>query len=177
MQAEESEDKPKIVTDLSSLTVKSEPFDFENPQMDPIELGQKLVKAMVDNRGLGLSAIQIGIPLRVFAIMSRPQNVVLFNPVIVNASEETKTEVEGCLSFPNLLVKVKRAFEIRCRFKWPNQEVKTEKWGGLTARVVQHEMDHLEGVLFFNRANKFHRDQAFRKRDQYLRAVRDAGAK
>lgn len=163
----------KIVTDVSILIQKSELFDFRKPQMDPIELGALLVREMNDSNGLGLSAIQLGIPLRVCAIRARPQNVVLFNPVIVHSSDETQTEVEGCLSFPGLVVKVKRAMEIRVRFKYPNEEIRTERWGGLTARVVQHEIDHLDGKLFYNRATKFHRDQAFRKHEQWQRAVRD----
>lgn len=168
-----AEETPKrvseVVQDVASLTRVSEPFDFRNPQMDPIELAAKLVKEMVDENGLGLSAIQLGIPLRVFAMRARPQHIVLFNPIIVDASKETATELEGCLSFPNLVVKVKRPFEVRVRFRLPNEEVTTEKWGGLTARVVQHEVDHLDGILFYNRANKFHRDQAFRKRDELIR--------
>lgn len=166
-------DEIKIVTDPMALGVVSEPFDFENPQMDPIELGEKLVRAMVDNQGLGLSAIQIGIPLRVFSIRAQPQNIVMFNPIIVSKSDEVLAEYEGCLSFPNLIVKVKRAFEVRVRFKYPNQEVITEKWGGLTARVVQHEMDHLDGKIFYNQASRFHRDQAFRQQKKLERARRE----
>jgi peptide deformylase len=162
----------RMVFDPEYLKTKSEPFDFVNPQMDPIELAALLVREMVDSNGLGLSAIQLGIPLRVFCMMTRPVHTVLFNPVIVHSSTETKTEVEGCLSFPNLLVKVKRPFEVRVRFRMANQEVRTERWGGLTGRVAQHEMDHLDGTLFYDRANRFHRDQAFRKRDQYQRALK-----
>jgi peptide deformylase len=165
--------KIEIVKDPMVLTTVSEPFDFENPQMDPVDLGARLVKTMIDESGLGLSAIQIGIPYRVFAIRAQPQNIVLFNPTVVYASEETKTEYEGCLSFPNLIVKVKRPFEVRVRFWMPNGEVRTERWGGLTARVAQHEIDHLDGVLFYSRANRFHRDQAFRKRDQLVRLKKE----
>lgn len=162
-----------IVTDPMALIQESEEFDFKNPQMDPIELGEKLVRAMVDNSGLGLSAIQLGIPLRVFAMRAQPKHIVLFNPVIVSRSDETTSEYEGCLSFPNLVVKVKRAFEVRVRFRYPNQEVITEKWGGLTARVVQHEMDHLDGELFYNRASRFHRDQAFRQQKKLEKLKRE----
>jgi len=161
-----------IVKDRNILSKVSEPFDFTSPQMDPIELASLLVREMVDHSGLGLSAIQLGIPLRVFAIRAQPKHIVLFNPIIVSESTETATEFEGCLSFPNLLVKVKRSFEVRCRYKMPNGEVKTDKWGGLTARVVQHEVDHLSGLLFFNRASRFHRDQAFRKQKQYQRTLK-----
>jgi peptide deformylase len=163
-----------VKEDTPFLQQKSEAFDWANPQMDPIELASLLVREMVDQSGLGLSAIQLGIPLRVFAIRAQPKHIVLFNPTIVSASEETESQYEGCLSYPNLLVKVKRAFEVRVRFSQPDREVRTEKWGGLTARIVQHEMDHLEGVLFFNRASKFHRDQAFRKQKQYQRTLKRA---
>jgi peptide deformylase len=164
--------KSIITEDPKFLSTVSEQFDFKNPQMDPIELGQLLVKEMMDQNGLGLSAIQLGIPLRVFAMRAQPQNIVLFNPIIVYKSDETKTEFEGCLSFPNLIVKVKRAFEVRVRYRQANEEVITAKWGGLTARIAQHELDHLDGILFYNKVGKFHRDQAFRKRDQYQRALK-----
>ncbi len=163
-----------IITDPAILKQVSEPFDFENPQMDPVELGHLLVKTMVDSGGIGLSAIQLGHPLRVFAMMTRPVHTVLFNPQLVYASDEVQTEVEGCLSFPNLIVKVKRPFEVRIRFKMANGEVRTEKWGGLTGRVAQHELDHLDGILFYDRANRFHRDQAFRKQAQYQRILKAA---
>ncbi len=162
----------KLIFDPKALSVVSEPFNFDDPQMDPIELASMLVKEMVDSKGLGLSAIQIGIPLRVFAITTRPQHTVLFNPTIVHVSDETRTDFEGCLSFPNLIIKVKRPFEIRMRYKQANQEVITVKWGGLTARCAQHEMDHLNGLLFYNQAGKFHRDQGFRKKEQYDRALK-----
>src|SRR5688500_14264336 len=108
--------------------------------MDPVELAALLVKEMEDAQGLGLSAIQLGIPLRVCVIRSRPKDTVLFNPVLVYKSAETDVAHEGCLSFPFLTVPVTRAFEVRVRFSYPNQEVRTERWGGLTARIVQHEL-------------------------------------
>jgi peptide deformylase len=151
-----------IVKDATKLIVRSEPFDFSDPQMDPMELSRMLVEQMVDSNGLGLSAIQIGIPLRVCAIRANPKNIVMFNPNIVNFSEEKQFAEEGCLSFPHLLIPVERSIEIRVRFKWPNQEVQTEKWRGLTARVVQHEVQHMDGEAFFKGLSRYKLDKAIK---------------
>ena len=70
---------------------------------------------------------------------------------------------EGCLSFPGLIVKVKRPQHIRVRFQTPNGDTITKQFTGMSARVFQHEIDHLNGVLYFNRANRYHRDVAMLK--------------
>jgi peptide deformylase len=145
------------------LTSPCADFDFENPPFDPIEFSKELVKFMIDRNGLGLSANQVGTPYRVFAMRGAPQNFVCFNPKIISVGEEEIVLEEGCLSFLGLIVKVKRPKNIRVRFNTPNGDVRTEVFHGMSARVFQHEYDHLGGVLFYNRANKFHRDQAFRQ--------------
>lgn len=144
------------------LTRECAEFDFANPPFDPIEFAKDLVKYMLDNNGLGLSANQVGTPYRVFAMRGSPQNFVCYNPRIVSVGDETITLEEGCLSFPGLIVKIKRPRNVKVRFNTPNGDTRTEVFHGMAARVFQHEMDHLNGVLFYNRANKFHRDQAFR---------------
>jgi peptide deformylase len=92
-----------------------------------------------------------------------PENFVCYNPKIVQESEQTVTLEEGCLSYPGLLVKIKRPEFVRVRFQTPNAETLTKQFIGMTARVFQHEFDHLNGVRFYDKANKFHRDQAMRK--------------
>lgn len=139
-------------------------FDFSNPPFDPIEFAQKLVKCMYDSNGIGLAANQVGIPYAVFALRGQPENFVCYNPKIVSVSDDTVLLEEGCLSYPGLLVKIKRPQHIRVRFQTPNGDTLTKQFTGMTARIFQHEMDHLNGTVFYNRANKFHRDQAFRKR-------------
>jgi peptide deformylase len=92
-----------------------------------------------------------------------PENFVCINPRIIDTSNETIVLEEVSLSFPKLIVKVKRPRHIRVRFHTPNGDVKTEKFTGMSARVFQHEMDHLDGILYFNRASRYHRDMAMRK--------------
>jgi peptide deformylase len=147
----------------SLLTTPCEEFDFSNPPGDPNDLAVGLIQIMNNNNAVGLAANQVGIPLRVFVMRSSPQNLVCFNPKIVDSSKEVELLEEGCLSFPNVNVKIKRSKEIRVRFQTPSGETTTMNFSGLTARVFQHELDHLNGVLFYNRANKYYRDRALKR--------------
>lgn len=145
------------------LTKECQEFDFENPPFEPIEFAQELVKFMYEQNGLGVAANQVGVPYRIFAMRGAPENFVCYNPKIVGYSTDKVVLEEGCLSYPGLLVKVKRPSSIRVRFQTPAGDVLTKQFIGMSARVFQHEYDHLHGSLFFDKANKFHRDQAFRK--------------
>jgi len=149
----------------SILHTKCERFDFNNPPMNPIELANSLIETMVAKRGIGLSANQCGIPYRVFALWSNPTKV-LFNPTIADTSSEEILLEEGCLSYPNLIIKVKRPKIIRVRYQDVTGEACTDKFIGMTARCVLHEMDHLNGLDFRSRANKYHYEQAMRKKKQ-----------
>ena len=145
------------------LTKPCDVFNFSNPPMDPVELAQNLVKTMYDHNGIGLAANQVGIPYRVFAMRGAPENFVCFNPKVVQPSEMTVTLEEGCLTYPGLLVKIKRPQHIRVRFTMPNGETVTKQFTGMTARIFQHEIDHLDGIIFYNKAHLYHREQALRK--------------
>lgn len=145
------------------LLEESKDFDFSNPPFDPVEFAQQLVAFMHEKKGLGIAGNQVGVPYKVFAMRGHPENFVCYNPKIVQESEQTVTLEEGCLSYPGLLVKIKRPEFVRVRFQTPNAETLTKQFIGMTARVFQHEFDHLNGARFYDKANKFHRDQAMRK--------------
>lgn len=144
------------------LTEVCQEFDFEAAPLDPVEFSKDLVKTMRDLGGIGLAANQVGYPYRVFAMRSDP-NKVMFNPKLVHSSAELISLEEGCLSFPGLYVTVTRPRHVRVRYTQPNGETITELFTGMSARVVQHEMDHLDGILFYNRANRYHRELALKK--------------
>lgn len=146
----------------SLLKTYIEPFDFVNPPVDPIEFAKELVHCMMENNGIGLAANQVGKPYRVFAMRSNPV-LVCYNPKIVDYSEETIYLEEGCLTYPNLYVKIKRPKKIKVRFTMPNGEVVTKTFDGVTARIFQHEMDHLNGIIFTSRATLYHREKAEKK--------------
>ena len=137
----------------SLLTTKSEAFDFTNPPVDPVELAHMLAQTMLKHNGLGLSAIQIGIPYRVFTMKTNPI-MTCFNPKIIDIGEGDVLLEEGCLSYPNLFVKIKRPNNIRVRFTLPNGETVTEKYTGITSRIFQHELDHLDGKLMIEHLDK-----------------------
>lgn len=149
----------------SSIALKTvcRKFDFLNPPFDPLEFAQALVKKMYDYNAIGLAANQVGILYRIFSMRGEPQQFCCFNPKVVWESEKTVLLEESCVSFPGLVVKIKRPEFIRVRFQTPNSEILTKQFVGMTARCFLHEMDHLEGKLFFDRANRYYKELAFKK--------------
>lgn len=153
----------KLITGQQPILMQpAQKFDFTNPPCDPWDLAEALVKAMIDNNGMGLSACQVGIPYSVFAMVGEP-NHVMFNPKIVDVSDEKISLEEGCLSFPGIMAPIERPRHVKVRFTGPDGQTTTKKFTGMSARVVLHEMDHLEGVLFFNRLSRLKREQIFKK--------------
>lgn len=139
-----------------------EEFDFSNPPTDPIQLAQQLAELMLRTRGVGLSANQAGLPYRVFVFASNPITA-CFNPRIVDTGEELLALEEGCLSYPGLAIKIKRPKNIKVRYTLPNGEVVTQKFSGITARIFQHELDHMNGENFINRAGPLAKQRAMEK--------------
>lgn len=137
-------------------------FDFDNPPINPDQLAVDLAETMIANKGLGLSANQVGLRHRAFVITGSPI-IALFNPRIVDTTPEEINMEEGCLSFPGLYFKVKRPAAIKIRYQRPNGETVTEQFHGLTARIVQHEIDHLDGIKYTSRGNRIHVDAAKKK--------------
>lgn len=141
------------------LRQELEPFDFSNPPVDPLDLATDLAETMLANGGVGLAANQCGLPYRMF-IMNADELIPCFNPRIVDYSEETVVLEEGCLTNPGLFVKVKRPRRIKVRYTEPNGQTTTKIFDGMTARVFQHELDHLNGIVYTQRASKIHLEQA-----------------
>ena len=136
------------------LTKKLDPWDWENPPMDPIQLKKDMLKLMFDSNGIGLSANQIGINGRFFTMVHNQANYqaereqIMINPELI---EDIGPEVEmweGCLSFPGVNIQVKRSHKIRVR--WTNElnQVKEETLAGYDSVCFQHELDHLNGITF-----------------------------
>jgi peptide deformylase len=144
------------------LTTKLEPFDFANPPINPGELANNLIETLIHHKGLGLSANQCGLPYRVFVMWSNPTKV-CFNPRIVDITTDEVQMEEGCLSFPNLIVPVKRPSIIKVRYQDVTGEMINDKFVGMTARCFQHELDHLNGIVYTSKVNPFHLQRAQRK--------------
>lgn len=153
----------KLVSEDSPiLSTKLEPFDFASPPIDPVELAKTLIENMRHYNGMGLSANQLGLPYRVFTIEANPP-FACFNPKVVFQSDETANLMEGCLTYPQLWIKIKRSDHIKARFQDPYGNVITKVFGGYNARCFLHELDHLNGINYTMKADRFHLEQAKRK--------------
>ena len=153
------------------LTTPAEPFNFKDPQMDPYELANDIASHMKHFNGVGIAAPQLGLPYRVFAMNGDPL-FVCFNPVITGTSNDEVMMDEGCLSYPGLYLKVKRPSTIRVRFFDYNGDRHIKKFGGMTARVFQHEFEHMEGLSFTDKVSDFALRRAVEKQNKLLNKVR-----
>lgn len=150
------------------LSKKVKDFDIENPSVDPKELKRNMVQIMLDNNGIGLSANQVEFDGQVFVMGDTEENSTIhINPVVLQHTEETVTDIEGCLSFPNIFVKVTRPKEILVQFYDENLEQKQAKIGGYSAKCFLHEWDHLQGITFKDRVSKLKWDMATKKAKKY----------
>jgi len=129
----------------------------------------RMGELMHDALGVGLAATQLGVLHRVLVYRAYPEDplTALVNPVIEWSSDELELAEEGCLSLPGVHVEVERAARVRVRARDPKGEELQVEADGLTARVIQHEIDHLDGVLILDRISREARKEA-------MRAMREA---
>ena len=119
------------------------------------QLSERMIKIMYAADGVGLAAPQIGILQRIIVFrFGHEEPQVLLNPEIVSMSEETATEPEGCLSLASLAVDVERAERVTVKGQDLEGNVREYELEGLHARILQHEIDHLEGIMVHNRTTR-----------------------
>ncbi|MBU1015379.1 peptide deformylase [Patescibacteria group bacterium] len=116
-----------------------------------------MVKAMEKNDGIGLAGSQVGRTEQIFVAQDGEKAHGFFNPSFVSKSKERSTEEEGCLSLPGIFLPVKRAERVVVACQTPKGEWVRVEAEGLVARIFQHEMDHLKGVLIIDRAGLWQR--------------------
>ena len=119
---------------------------------------QKLIPQMMEimlaKDGVGLAAPQIGENIRVIVIAYKEKNLVIINPKILKKSLFKDWDEEGCLSVPNKYGQVKRHRSLTLKYLNEGGSEQKLKASGLLARIIQHEIDHLDGILFIDKANK-----------------------
>ena len=144
------------------LRRRAAPVDAVTPQVRKIIAD--MVDTMYDEVGLGLAAPQVGVSLRLMVVADEEGRGAraLINPVITEQGGEILAE-EGCLSLPGIFAPVKRAEWVRLEAQDPDGKPVTVSARGLRARVFQHEMDHLDGVLFIDRLDPVARDRIKRR--------------
>ena len=158
--------RPLVILPDARLREISEPV---GPVTGAIRtLAADMLETMYDAPGVGLAAIQIGVPKRLVTIdtskeegVRRPQ--IFLDPEIVWASEERRSYDEGCLSIPEYYGEVDRPDRVRVRFRDLDGAVQEIEADGLLSTCIQHEIDHLDGVLFIDHLSKLKRDRVMKK--------------
>ena len=176
---------------LKEVSVPVETFDDELKV-----LIEDMFETMYDAPGIGLAAIQVGVPLRALVIDLQPEDPdaepelceahgghahyhqphkreprVYINPEILDPSDDLNTYSEGCLSVPEIYADVERPAQIRARWQDVDGNRHEEAIDGLLATVLQHEMDHLEGILFIDHLSRLKRQMALKKLEKLRKAA------
>jgi len=158
--------KPLIILPDPVLRQVSKPVERVDDSLR--KLADDMLETMYDAPGIGLAAIQIGLPLRLLVIDlakedDEPAPHVFINPEILDSSDDRSVYEEGCLSIPEYYAEVERPASVRVKYvdrDGQQQEMMAE---GLMATCLQHEIDHLNGVLFIDHISKLKRDMVMRK--------------
>ena len=179
---------------LKTVSTPVEPHEF-GPGLTA--LVEDMFETMYDAPGIGLAAIQIGVPKRVLVIDLQPDDPdappvecghdhghgahthpatkkeprVFINPVILDPADELSTYQEGCLSVPEIYADVDRPATCRVRYQDLDGNTHEEALEGLMATCLQHEMDHLEGILFIDHLSRLKRAMVLKKLDKIRRAA------
>jgi len=143
---------------------------------DRKELTNTMFDTMFKYGGLGLSANQVGLPFNMFVFGGHPQleqgkKVAVFNPVIIQKSEEEVLMKEGCLTFPFLFLSLKRPRKVVAKFEDEDGVLKEAHLDGMMSRIFQHEYDHMFGRLFTEKASKLKLDLAYEKAQKEIANV------
>jgi len=162
--------KEIIILPDKRLRLVSKPVDKITPEIR--KLVDDMFETMYDAPGIGLAAIQVAQPLRLITMdlakkneegETTPQPRIFINPEILSKSEEMSIYEEGCLSIPEYYEEVERPARVRVRFTDLDGKVHEEDAEGLYATCIQHEIDHLNGVLFIDYLSKLKRDRVQKK--------------
>jgi peptide deformylase len=127
-----------------------------------VRLTQDMLATMRDNEGVGLAANQVGRLRRVFVAAIDDDEYIIVNPVVTGFSEATETVPEGCLSIPSIQVDVERPVAVTVSGQDVSGEPLQVEASDLLARILQHEVDHLDGVLILDRTDRESRKAAMR---------------
>jgi peptide deformylase len=168
-----------IILPDKQLRLVSKPIEKVTPEIR--KLADDMFETMYEAPGIGLAAIQVAQPLRLITMdlakkneegETKPLPRVFINPEIISSSEELSVYEEGCLSIPEYYEEVERPARVRVRFLDLDGKLHEEDAEGLYATCIQHEIDHLNGVLFIDYLSKLKRDRVNKK---FSKAAKRAG--
>jgi len=158
--------KPILLVPHAALREQTAPIGLFDKRVKL--LADDMLETMYEGQGIGLAGPQIGALERILVMDiagegEKPNPLQLVNPEIVWSSEEQSAYNEGCLSIPGQYGEVVRPAEVKVRYQTPSGEEKELNASGLLATCVQHEIDHLHGILFIDHLSKLKRDILMRK--------------
>ncbi len=126
-------------------------------------LAEDMKRIMRENEGVGLAANQVGRLKRIFVAAYEDEEYAIVNPVIEERSEASEKDIEGCLSIPEIRVEVERSCAVTVSGKDPSGTPVRVEAEGVLARIFQHEIDHLDGILILDRTDRESRKNALRE--------------
>ncbi len=158
--------KPLII--LPDPLLRQASKSIEQIDTEIQRLADDMLETMYDAPGIGLAAIQIGVPRRLLVIDvaregEEKKPLVFINPEIVASSDERSVYEEGCLSIPDYYAEVERPARVTVKHLDRNGKEQLTEADGLLATCVQHEIDHLNGVLFIDHISRLKRDMVIKK--------------
>ncbi len=137
-----------------------------------VYLAEEMMRVMREAEGVGLAANQIGRLKRIFVAAHEDEEYAIVNPVIEERSEASENDTEGCLSIPEIKVDVERPAAVTVSGRNPAGEPVRVEAQGLLARIFQHEIDHLDGILILDRTDRESRKNAMREMRERMMARR-----
>ena len=150
----------KVQTGMNNPILRHVSEEVEEISEELVEFCDKLLVAMYENKGVGLAAPQVGENIRVIATSQREKKpkkdkllwtTIMINPTIIDRSKETILREEACISLPNCTGMVRRHKSIHVEFTTPQGKKQKQKYKDFNAVIIQHEIDHLDGILFMDK--------------------------
>lgn len=127
------------------------------------QIGSSMLEILKQKGGVGLSANQVGLPLNMCVLWVDPNDkIILLNPRVVKHSMKLQESREGCLSLPGADVVINRHSWVEVEYEDVTGETHQERFSNFKSFVIQHEIDHLNGILMTNRLNEFHKNKALK---------------
>lgn len=150
--------------DIPKDQIKSETFS---------QIGSSMLEILKHKGGIGLSANQVGLPFNMCVVELHSSNpMIMLNPRITDRSNDTFTSEEGCLSLPGAGLKVERYKNVTVEYEDVTGETQEVKADGLLSACLQHEIDHLKGILMINRVTGYHKEKALKAMHKFKRRMR-----
>ena len=165
----------KILTEPNKI-LREKSMAVEKIDKDLQKLMDDMLETMYAAPGIGLAAIQVGVPKRVIVLDIAPKNVprnpIFFvNPEIIKKSDNNSTYEEGCLSVPGQFAEIDRPDKCQIKYLDYHGQPKEIKAEGMLATCIQHEMDHLEGILFIDYLSKLKKSMIIKKLSKQKKAI------